>query len=103
MKAGEARTAEPGDAGQGASVRARAIRRSLACFGLGWVALLPWLGVPFALAAWRYSALAHSDERRTWNPARPYRIFGVVLSVVGILLSLAAFVVCGIAYYSSLY
>ena len=84
-------------------VQVRAIRSSLACFALGWFALLPGVGVAFAVLAWWQSIRAKAYERQAWNPARLYRVWGVCLAVVGILTTLVGCTLFGIAYYNSLY
>jgi hypothetical protein len=69
-------------------VREEVIRRSVASFVLGWFALVPWLGLLFACLAFSQSSRARRGEQVTWNPARPYRVAGLVLARIGVLITL---------------
>jgi hypothetical protein len=60
------------------------IKGSLQCFVLGWLALLPVIGVVpagFALAAFRR---VRSEAGAEWNPAGGYLIGGCLLAWVGL-------------------
>ena len=56
---------------------------SLRCFIYGLISFLPGIGVPFAVVTLWNSGRARAREKRYWNPAKPYRIWGVVCAVVG--------------------
>jgi len=81
------------------AVKIKMMKASLRCFILGLLGLLPVIGLPFALGALWVSGRARVQEKYFWNPARPYRIWGVVCaaysaviwSVVDALLIIRAF------------
>jgi hypothetical protein len=63
------------------------INKSLRCFVLGLIGLVPVLGIPagvLAITTFRRVTL-HNGEG--WNPARPYLIWGFCLGAGGLLLS----------------
>jgi len=61
----------------------RMIKGSLRCLVFGLLGLLPLIGLPFALAALWISGRIRLQEKRLWNAARPYRIWGVVCAALG--------------------
>jgi hypothetical protein len=61
----------------------RMYERSLHCFIFGLLGLLPLIGIPFALAALWISGRARVQEKKMWNPARRYRIFGLLCAAFG--------------------
>ena len=63
--------------------RIRLINNSLRCFTYGLLGLLPVIGVPCAVAALWLSGRIRVEEKRHWNAARPYRIWGVVCAAFG--------------------
>jgi hypothetical protein len=66
--------------------RIKLIKRSLLCFALGFIALIPGLGVPFAIGALvTYLRTAHAEV--DWNPAGRYLLLGLILAVVGLVTS----------------
>jgi hypothetical protein len=75
----------------------------LRCFIFGWLALVPWLGIPFVFLAWWQSRGARRLEHRIWNPARGYRLAGFGLSLLGCLVSLGSFALFALAYIQSVH
>ena len=63
----------------------RMLKSSLQCFICGLLGLLPVVGLPFAIAALVVSGKVRASERRFWNAAQPYRIWGVVIATAGTL------------------
>lgn len=81
---------------------ARVIERSLHCFVLGGLGLLPVIGFPlalFALMAFRRVCL---ENQGRWNPARAYLLWGFVFGSAGVLLSLGIFFVVLLSVLASL-
>lgn len=70
---------------------AREIERSLHCFVLGGLGLLPVIGLPLALFALMAFRRVCVENQGRWNPARAYLIWGFVLGSIGVLLSLGVF------------
>jgi hypothetical protein len=71
--------------------RVELIKKSLRCFVLGLLALLPILGLPMAVLA---LATIHSVTRRQgqeWNPAQQYLLWGRALAWWGGFVSLVLF------------
>jgi hypothetical protein len=58
---------------------------SLRCFTFGLLGFLPVIGLPFALIAVWSSGRARMREKQFWNPAKPYRICGIVCGTIGAL------------------
>jgi len=74
--------------------RVEIIQRSLRCFTMGLIGLLPVLGVPFAIIAvsnfFRIKRIAGGE----WNPAQTYLTWGLATALSGLFLSvLVTFVV----------
>ena len=63
---------------------------SVRCLVLGLLALLPLIGVPFALAGLWASYRARRQERNFWNPAKVHRIIGLICAIVGLFVWSAA-------------
>ncbi|HEY9172853.1 MAG TPA: hypothetical protein VI136_11260 [Verrucomicrobiae bacterium] len=74
-----------------ARAQAREIQRSLHCFILGGLGLLPVIGFPLALLALMAFRRVCVENRGRWNPARAYLIWGFVLGSIGVLFSLGVF------------
>ena len=68
-----------------AAAKIRMMEGSIHCFIFGLLGLLPLIGIAFGIAALSISGPARAAERRFWNPARPYRICGVVCAAVGVI------------------
>ena len=86
MVSGTAEVGRP--AAAEAVVRVELIRGSVRCFTLGFLALLPWLGLPFAVAAWWMAGDVLKAGSGAWNPARRYALAARVMAGVGFALSL---------------
>ena len=69
-----------------AADKIRMMKLSIRCFVDGLLGLIPIIGLPFALAALWISGRVRQHEKRFWNPAKPYRICGVVCAAVGAIL-----------------
>lgn len=74
-----------------ARAQAREIQRSLHCFILGGLGLLPVIGFPLALLALMAFRRVCVENRGRWNPARTYLLWGFVLGSIGVLFSLGVF------------
>ncbi|HEY5233820.1 MAG TPA: hypothetical protein VIK35_09840 [Verrucomicrobiae bacterium] len=59
------------------------LKSSMKCFVFGLLSLLPVIGLPFALAALWISGRVRVKEKRLWNAARSYRIWGAVCAAAG--------------------
>ena len=68
-----------------AEIKIRMLKNSLRCFWCGLLGLLPVIGLPFALAALVLSGQVRAGQKKYWNAARPYWIWGVVSAVAGTL------------------
>jgi hypothetical protein len=78
--------------------RVATIESALRCFACGLLALVPLLGLPFAVAAviWYTKSSTHSVG--DWNPARRYAVLGLAFALVGSFLTITA-VFCTIVFY----
>jgi len=65
------------------TAKIKMMQGSIRCLAFGLLGLLPAIGLPFAIAALWLSGRARWQERRFWNPARPYRIIGLTCAAVG--------------------
>ena len=68
------------------AAKIKMMKGSIRCLIYGTLSLLPVIGVPFGLAALWVSGRVRVAEKQFWNPARPYRIWGVVCAAVGTVL-----------------
>ena len=77
------------------AARIKMMKGSIRCLIYGMLSLVPMIGLAFGLAALWISGKVRVQEKRFWNPARPYRIYGVVCGAVGTILwaSILLFVV----------
>jgi len=66
-----------------ALAKAAMLRKSLHCFIFGLVGLLPLLGLPFAIASLVLAGQVRQAEKRHWNAARAYCIWGGVAAALG--------------------
>ncbi len=67
------------------------IQRSLRCYVLGWLSLIPLLGLGLAVHAINLHFKIRADTGQEWNPAQTYLRLGFGLSCLGLAISLAAF------------
>jgi len=68
-----------------AEAKIRMLKNSLRCFVCGLLGLLPVIGLPFAFAALVLSGQVRAGQKKYWNAARPYWIWGVISAVAGTL------------------
>ena len=61
----------------------RMLQNSMRCFVYGLLGLLPVIGLPFAFAALVCSGKVRAGQKKYWNAARPYWIWGVVCAAAG--------------------
>jgi hypothetical protein len=67
-----------------AEAKIRMLENSLRCFVCGLLGLLPIIGLPFAFVALVvYSGRVRVGQKRYWNAAKPYWIWGVVSAMAG--------------------
>jgi hypothetical protein len=66
-----------------AAAKIRMMKLSIRCFVDGLLGFIPIIGLPFAVAALWFSGVARGYEKQYWNPAKPYRICGMVCAAVG--------------------
>jgi hypothetical protein len=69
------------DAGE----KIKMLKGSMRCFIFGMLGLLPVIGLPFALGALWVSGGVRAKEKKFWNAARPYRLWGIVCAAFGAL------------------
>jgi hypothetical protein len=69
--------------------RIEAIERSLRCFTLGLLGLIPLLGIPAALVAHGEFRRVRRHYGRCWNPARKYLLLGIVFADITLGITLA--------------
>jgi ABC-type phosphate transport system permease subunit len=63
------------------------IQRSLRCFTLGLIGIVPLLGVPFALLALDDFRQVRRGLGTQWNPARSYLKWGLATAISGLFLT----------------
>jgi len=68
-------------------MKIRMLRSSIRCFGLGLLGLIPIIGLPFALAALWVGGQVREKERKLWNAAKPFRVWGVIIAAFGTVVS----------------
>jgi len=61
------------------------INSSMRCFTYGLISLLPGIGLPFAILSLWNGVRARSREKKYWNAAKPYRIWGDVFVMLAII------------------
>ncbi|MEI6193411.1 MAG: hypothetical protein WCS42_03680 [Verrucomicrobiota bacterium] len=66
-----------------ANTKIQMLNGSMRCFIYGLLALIPVLGLPFAVGALWISGQVRAKEKLFWNAAQPYRIWGVVWAGAG--------------------
>ena len=71
---------------QTVAAKLKMMKASTLCLIFGLLALVPVIGFFFGLAALWLSGTARLQEKRFWNPARPYRLCGAVCGTIGALL-----------------
>jgi hypothetical protein len=66
-----------------ARAKIQMLKSSLRCSVLGLLGFLPVIGLPFALAALWISGRVRAKEKRFWNAAKPYRVWGMAYAATG--------------------
>ncbi|MGH7954173.1 MAG: hypothetical protein ACREFE_19950 [Limisphaerales bacterium] len=66
-----------------AAAKIQMLNASFRCFIFGLLALLPVIGILFAILALVISAKVRASQRQFWNPARPYWICGIICASAG--------------------
>ena len=69
-----------------ATAKIQMMKWSIRCFVDGLLGLIPIIGLGFALAALWFSGRARMHEKQFWNPAKPYRVCGVICAAIGAIL-----------------
>ena len=69
-----------------AAPKIQMMKWSIRCFVDGLLGLTPIIGLGFALAALWFSGRARKHEKQFWNPAKPYRVCGVIFAAIGAIL-----------------
>ena len=67
--------------------KVRIIERSLRCFALGLVGILPGIGLPFAVVALGDCLFVLRHKRDEWNPAERYLQIGSLAATLGVMLT----------------
>jgi hypothetical protein len=80
----------------------RVINRSLRCFVLGGLGVIPFLGFGPAVIALVIDRKVQAEARLEWNPAKRYLVLGRVLAWVGLSLSILIIVGGILAFWFSL-
>jgi hypothetical protein len=65
------------------AAKIKMMKASIHCLIYGLLGLLPIIGLPFALAALWLSGRTRLKEKQFWNPAKSYRIGGVICAAFG--------------------
>jgi hypothetical protein len=68
--------------------KVRVIERSLRCYRLSWLSLIPLLGIVPALISFALFRKAGNEAGEQWNPARPFALIGLLIALIGLLISL---------------
>lgn len=65
-----------------AQEKLKMLQSSIRCMVFGLLALLPVIGLPFAIAALWLSGCIRKQEKQYWNAAKPYRLIGVTCAAL---------------------
>jgi hypothetical protein len=69
----------------GALAKIAMLNGSLRCFAFGLLALLPGIGIPFAVAALWTAGQVRAYEKEYWNAAGLYRTGGIICAAIGLI------------------
>lgn len=67
--------------------KVRIIEGSLTCYTMGWISLIPVLGIPAAFIGIVEARSLALLSKGQWNPAQKYLTAGKVLSWLGLLIN----------------
>ena len=67
-----------------ANAKIAMMKDSTRCLVYGLLGFLPVIGLPCAVAALWVARRARVQERKYWNPAKAYRIWGVVFATLAL-------------------
>jgi len=67
-----------------------ALQSAMRCFACGFLAFIPLLGIPFAVAAMVFNARASGHAPDDWHIARRYAGLGMFFAGIGLLLNVTA-------------
>jgi hypothetical protein len=79
------------------------LKGSLRCFTCGMLGLLPVIGLPFAFSALWTASVVRRHEKKFWNAARPYRVWGTKCAQIGILYGLGLFALYAVIFVNAAY
>jgi hypothetical protein len=72
------------------AAKIKMMKASIRCLVFGTLGLLPVIGLPFAFASLYVAGKVRKQEKLFWNPAKPYRIWGVVCAGIGAVIWIVA-------------
>ena len=67
-----------------ATAKLNMLQNSFLCLWFGLLGLVPFIGLPFGVAALLLAGRIRRQEKLFWNAAKPYRICGAACAGVGI-------------------
>ena len=67
-----------------ATAKLNMLQNSFLCLWFGLLGLVPFIGLPFGVAALLLGGRIRRQEKLLWNAAKPYRICGAACAGVGI-------------------
>lgn len=82
-----------------AASKIKMLQASTRCLAYGMLALLPIIGLPFAIAALWLSGRVRQQEKQFWNAAKPYRLIGTACAALG---TIAWFLIGGLIAFSAI-
>lgn len=81
-----------------ATAKITMINASSRCFVYSLVSFVPVIGLPFGVLALWHAGRARTREKKYWNPAKPYRVWGGVCATIGVIFGLGVFILFSIAF-----
>ena len=87
-----------------ATAKLNMLQNSFLCLWFGLLGLVPFIGLPFGVAALLLAGRIRRQEKRFWNAAKPYRICGAACAGVGTVFwgGVLLFLVCRALLFSTL-
>jgi hypothetical protein len=77
----------PTPVSQGPMEKIELIQRSLRCFTMGVIGVLPVVGIPFAVLALAHYFRVKRESGAQWNPAQQYLTWGLATALSGLFLT----------------